>query len=46
MKPEIIHKYLLYKNNPRMFDFGIFEKIEYYNEFNEIEEHIQENDPT
>ena len=43
---EVIHKYLLFKNNPHMFDFGIFEKIKAYSEQNEIEEYIRENEPT
>ena len=46
MKSEVLHKYLLFKNNPHMFDYGIFEKIEEYSEFNEIQKRIRENEPT
>jgi hypothetical protein len=46
MKSEVLHKYLLFKNNPHMFDYGIFKKIEEYSEFNEIQNCIRENEPT
>ena len=28
MNTEVLRKYLLLKNNPHMYDYGIFEKIE------------------
>ncbi len=46
MNTEVLRKYLLLKNNPHMYDYGIFEKIEQYSEINEIEKHIEENEPT